>query len=912
MNNNRRYNMKRGARKLDHHLSQTFVALEFSDSLEEVYNNRNVESQPSIIIAGDDFIFDYSADESKESFENTINLLKLKGGGETFDVGNGQYYNPINGIEADFGGTYTVSEFLSNDKVKVSPVSGITWDLNQKVYKKNFFDKKMFITASLPVANTGSNQIINRLGYESSESFSKLGTVPGDFLKISAGTGGIETSKLFEVLDYSIDKDGSEILLVDRPVPSVNLAGELVNITLFKPQKKDTQVKFTGNICFYAKETLFNAEKYEYIERGSLVECKTGSETQARIESVNNNFNYIFTDEIEGLETEKFNADLCETCPEIYEDDAQNIIENEQKQTKLEQLTDALNSVASDPTYSSLGNEYSSGLRTQLRNSKNLQFENVYDYQRYQEQLVRSFSSDVPQTKLTEIDKEFYLSYSDGSLTIDGQKNKILSLDPGKTYKFVLNNTISDNLNLSNGPFSVYGTDSNRKLTTGFYYPMFTSLPANKNIDETLKNKTAYHTHKLDEFPSDIFYMPNNSMNHGKMEQGPYPLYVPSGESSELTPRRRLSFSTTPDGTNAGGSIIYTGVQRVETSEISYVLLTVPQKPTELYYFLENAPNSGGKINIRQDKNITPRVRRIRSLAGGDPSGDWNGFERFPRIEYSMGVAGAQYGTLKWSQPSLLKDEGSKNISGPANLSTGLFGRYGVITVQAKIPRINQDQLPGFFQWSCLKDRGIYMQARTDLGGRFDLGYVRMEFDDPAGSVEMIPGKPGKWRIPIASNAGWVFDGSSYVYTFRINVIFPYGEEPPIGISKWGITFAETEVFDESNTFAGGDEYCGPSGFIRALGYVIHSGFPEGTVTNLWRYGNPPDDAYSMNTSLSVRREWQFGGREVEPITPDTSEARSTFAPPRAPAPAAPPARTSAPSRSRPMTGGGGGGYGGY
>ena len=121
--------------KLDHQSTQSFLALQFTDSLDSLYTSEYVESNPSVIISGTDFIFDYSSKANKDKYQDVVTLLKLKKSGVTFDISNAEYYNPENNVSANFSGTYTLSKFLGNDKIILSNVSGATWDSKQKLYK---------------------------------------------------------------------------------------------------------------------------------------------------------------------------------------------------------------------------------------------------------------------------------------------------------------------------------------------------------------------------------------------------------------------------------------------------------------------------------------------------------------------------------------------------------------------------------------------------------------------------------------------------------------------------------------------------------------------------------------------------------------------------------------------------------
>ena len=677
MNNNRRYNRKRMGQKLDHQSTQSFLALQFTDSLDELYTSEYVESSPSVIISGTDFIFDYSSKTNKDKYQDVVTLLKLKKSGITFDISNAEYYNPENNISANFSGTYTLSRFLGDDKIILSNVSGATWDSKQKLYKDNYFKSNVLMGLTLPTGATGHYKVTNQLGYTSSESFSKMGAVAGDFLKIVAATGGIKENKLYEILEFDIDYQGKEILTIDREVPEIDLTGETVSVTLFKPEKNMSRQPMDGLMCFYAKETLFNPKTYEHIEKGSLVECRNGREQQGRIESVENGFDFIFAsapfaidgyyplyntanearsasptptesrpgettkgyhehklggvvyympnglggpgsgsqfhgdykgDAIENLSEEKFNASECETCPPFYQQNPETEIQREQTNNSLRNLTDVVNTY-DDLLYPQVTDITTEGareaIRQRLQDVTNFRFKTPQEYKNVSEQLIKKQVESSLGTNVaieTPIQKEFNVRLQNSKATIDGNPVSVLNLVRGQTYKFLL--SLPEDVNLEQGPFSVYGTDSNRGNPTGFYYPVFSTPPQGISIDESISDPTKYHTHNIDEIPNITFYMPNTSKNHGRSTRGGYPQFLArtrleNDPNSVIIPtQHRLSFSKTPDGSNAGGSLIYTGVQRVNLTNSNYVLLTVPKNLNEFYYFLEGLPGSGGKINV--------------------------------------------------------------------------------------------------------------------------------------------------------------------------------------------------------------------------------------------------------------------------------------------------------------------------
>ena len=77
--------------------------------------------------------------------------------------------------------------------------------------------------------------------------------------------------------------------------------------------------------------------------------------------------------------------------------------------------------------------------------------------------------------------------------------------------------------NFDNGPFYIYGTSATGSTEgiRGYFYPLYTDRNLADSLDDgaipTLGNGSS-HVHTFDEYPGIEFYMPNNSMNHGRSD----------------------------------------------------------------------------------------------------------------------------------------------------------------------------------------------------------------------------------------------------------------------------------------------------------------------------------------------------------------------------------------------------------
>lgn len=88
-------------------------------------------------------------------------------------------------------------------------------------------------------------------------------------------------------------------------------------------------------------------------------------------------------------------------------------------------------------------------------------------------------------------------------------KNQIVNYPINKVsfYKNISNNTSLSNVD--NPPFYVYGTDTSRSQTKGYYYPLYLKVFENT------------HNHTFTEFPGIIFYMPNQFISNHALSDPP-------------------------------------------------------------------------------------------------------------------------------------------------------------------------------------------------------------------------------------------------------------------------------------------------------------------------------------------------------------------------------------------------------
>ena len=290
--------------------------------------------------------------------------------------------------------------------------------------------------------------------------------------------------------------------------------------------------------------------------------------------------------------------------------------------------------------------------------------------------------------------------------------------------------------------------------------------------------------------------------------------------------------------------------------------------------------------------------------------------DQYPLITYSLRTVSSPTfnGGLGWTPRGNLRNptaniNDGKRISGPASLANPFlevalrikarpannysdYNPWGCLTGNTTVPATGNPTLPEVTG----NDLGNYLYGEVKLsdGRPFDLGYVKMELDDPKGLVEYVPGNRAKWKVPIIDTGVWDFYqlptgfNKRYEYRFRYNISFP--EPPPPSVTKWGLTFTGNGIVKNAqNSLVDG---C--PGWSNAMCNIFQSNYPI-----VSRPGNPWQGsqlthmhylklANSLQTFVSdyeayERREWALG--------PSIVSARSRGR-----------LRSSSPSRSSPST----------
>lgn len=214
-----------------------FLGLDFTTSLVlEQNSNKYLSTIPS---------FSFSSDSSKVliDYSNCKNLtdLSLLDGlfgnlavNTNFTISNALYEVDGSSTRADLSGQYQFKSFVGKI-ILASPIS-IT-NFNQRIYRYEpnyFINPPQFGLSLAPQPQKTEYVIVNALGSDKINSFARFGMYPGDKVKI---TGTQNNNKTFTIKSVTVNKDGSENIVVEEPMTQESAFGNRVGIELIQPYK---------------------------------------------------------------------------------------------------------------------------------------------------------------------------------------------------------------------------------------------------------------------------------------------------------------------------------------------------------------------------------------------------------------------------------------------------------------------------------------------------------------------------------------------------------------------------------------------------------------------------------------------------------------------------------------------------
>lgn len=242
-----------------------FLGLDFTTTKTlELNSNKYLSTIPSFSFSSDfsRVIIDYSNSQNQTDISLLYGLFSGLTAGVTFTVSDATYSIDGQGSEANLAGTYQFKSFVSNVIVAV-PISMTNFNQRLLRYEADYFvNPPQFGLSLAPKGQVTESVIVNALGSDKTASFSKFGIYPGDKVNI---TGTQFNNSAFTVKSVTVNKDGSETMIVEEGITQESAFGSRVGIELIQ-KKKGTSVitAATGPVALGACGVYVN---------GSLVAC---------------------------------------------------------------------------------------------------------------------------------------------------------------------------------------------------------------------------------------------------------------------------------------------------------------------------------------------------------------------------------------------------------------------------------------------------------------------------------------------------------------------------------------------------------------------------------------------------------------------------------------------------------------
>lgn len=219
-----------------------FLGLDFTTNQTlELNSNKYLSTIPSFSFSSDftKVLIDYSNSQNQTDISLLKGLFSGLTAGTTFTISSAVYSLDGVGSEANLGGTYEFTSFVGN-VIVATPVTLNSFNQRLLRYEPDYFiNPPQFGLSLAPQGKQTEYVIVNALGTDKVNSFAKFGIYKDDRVKI---TGTRFNNKTFTVKSVTINKDGSEHMVVSEGITQESGFGNRVGIELIQTKVGDVQI----------------------------------------------------------------------------------------------------------------------------------------------------------------------------------------------------------------------------------------------------------------------------------------------------------------------------------------------------------------------------------------------------------------------------------------------------------------------------------------------------------------------------------------------------------------------------------------------------------------------------------------------------------------------------------------------
>ena len=197
---------------------------------ETISYNSGITSIPTIIFINNNTqcFLDFSNQTNTDTETKVKSFFSKFAIGTTFYIYNGLYSDTNTENTADLSGEFTFAEYFNGIiKANVTSVANLNADIVR--YDKKYFEEIPLIVAS-SIISSETNQITivrNLFGYNTKNSFNRIGVKVGDFISFS------EVSGKYEILEISLEPNGVESMKLNGVIPVKSIIDEKVLVSIY-------------------------------------------------------------------------------------------------------------------------------------------------------------------------------------------------------------------------------------------------------------------------------------------------------------------------------------------------------------------------------------------------------------------------------------------------------------------------------------------------------------------------------------------------------------------------------------------------------------------------------------------------------------------------------------------------------